>query len=206
MRELAAAGQTEGVQPWGTLGCNESDAVILRCEEKAQTNPDRYAIISTRGSDFNVTCFSEVLIMKIKLLCSILALLCFVSMYMPVIAPRYPVGDYYSAPGNVEYFFDGSYYLSNSYWNMTDYVFAHFGVIGRIILSLDQALLLIGAFMSVSGSLGKRGLWIALANLAVVGLVLIKMLTVIWACQWPVFAAAVVNMIAFVVLSANTKT
>ena len=34
---------------------------------------------------------------QLNVLCSIIALFCFVSMFMPVIAPRFPAGQYYAA-------------------------------------------------------------------------------------------------------------
>ena len=46
---------------------------------------------------------------KFNLICSVLALFCFISMYMPVRAPKYRAGDYYAKSGSYEdsYFFDG---------------------------------------------------------------------------------------------------
>ena len=36
---------------------------------------------------------------RFNLICSVIALFCVISMYMPVIAPRYPADQYYAPPG-----------------------------------------------------------------------------------------------------------
>lgn len=76
---------------------------------------------------------------KLNLLISVLAIFCFISMYMPVIQPRYPAGEYYATEGsyNQEYYFTGDYYYAREYWDMTRYVFADYSILSRVVLSLD---------------------------------------------------------------------
>ena len=143
---------------------------------------------------------------KINLICSVLALFCFISMFVPVIAPRFPAGEYYAPAGSYErsYYYTGDYYLAKSYWTITD--FASQSIAGRIILSFDQALLLIWALLSVRGESGKKGVIPALLNLVVVGVVVIKMLGTMWSCRWGVLAVMALNMVASVVMAANADT
>ena len=141
----------------------------------------------------------------LNLIISILALFCFVSMYMPVIAPRYPAAEYYAPGGNysAEYYFTGDYYFAREYWSMTRFVFANDSVLFRIVLSLDQALLMLWAMMSVRGHAGRNGLVIALFNLAVVGFVLFKMFAVMGSCRWGVTVVLILDALAAVVMAAN---
>ena len=139
----------------------------------------------------------------INVICSILALLCFVAMFMPVIAPRYPAGEYRAPTGNDDFYYEGDYYLARAYWTITDY--ASQSVPMRVVLSLDQAALLLWAFMSVQGTAGRKGLYVALFNLVFVGAVLIKMLSVMGCCQWGILAVTVLNMVAAVIMAARVK-
>ena len=140
---------------------------------------------------------------KINLICSVLALFCFVAMFVPVIAPRYPAGEYYAQPGNSDYFYTGDYYLAKDYWAITDHVFNAQSIAWRIALSLDQALLLFWALTSVRGEAGRVGLAIAVANLALLSVVLIRMLGAMWGCRWGVLATMAVVMVMSVVMAAN---
>ena len=137
----------------------------------------------------------------INLICSILALFCFVSMFVPVIAPRYPAADYVAPAGNDDYFYTGEYYLSKTYWTITD--FASQTLVARILLSLDQAALLIWALLSVRGEAGKKGLAVAVINLVFVGVVVALMLGSMWSCRWAVLAVSALDMIAAVVMAAR---
>ena len=143
----------------------------------------------------------------LNLIISILALFCFISMYMPIIAPRYPAAEYYapSASYNAEYVFTGEYYCAQEYWSMTRFVFANNSVLFRVVLSLDQALLMLWAMMSVRGHAGRDGLVIALINLVVVGFVLFKMFRVMASCQWGVTIVLVLVALAAVVMAANVE-
>ena len=142
---------------------------------------------------------------NLNLIISILALFCFISMYMPIIAPRYPAAQYYAPTGNysAEYYYTGEYYIAREYWSMTRFVFASNSVLFRVVLSLDQALLMLWAMMSVRGHAGRNGLVIALINLAVVGFVLLKMFRVMGGCQWGVIAVLLLDTLAAVAMAAS---
>lgn len=139
---------------------------------------------------------------KVNIICSVLALLCFVSLFIPVIALRYPAAQYHAQPGNNDFFFSADYYMARSYWAITDYVFGAQPQIWRIVLSFDQALLLFWSVMSVRGEAGKMGLPVAILNLAVTGTGIIKMASSMWACQWAVLIMMVLDAIAAVVMAA----
>ena len=140
---------------------------------------------------------------QINLICSILALLCFVSMFMPIIAPRYPAGEYYAPAGNNDYYYTGEYYLAKTHWSVTE--FASQSVVWRILLSLDQALLLIWALMSVRGEAGRMGLGVAVVNLILVGITVARMMAVMWNCRWVVLVVLALDCIAAVVMAAQAK-
>jgi len=141
---------------------------------------------------------------QINLICSILALLCFLSTFVPIVALRYPASDYYAPEGNTDYFFTGDYYLAKSYWSVTDYAFSR-SPVWRVVLSVSQALLLLWAFLSVRGEAGKSGLAIAVLNLLVVGIVVIAMLSKMWSCRWGVLAVLATDCIAAVVMAALAR-
>lgn len=133
---------------------------------------------------------------QLNLICSILAIFCFISMYMPVIAPRYPASDYFPAAGSSysdEYYCTGDYYYAREYWDMTRFVFSDRSPVGRVLLSITQALLLLWALMSVRGEAGVLGLWAAGLNLAVTAFILVRMFAVAGFCQWGVLAVMAVD-------------
>lgn len=139
---------------------------------------------------------------KINIICSVLALLCFVSLFIPVVAPRYPAALYHVRPGNDDFFLSADYYQARSYWSVTDYVFGAQSQIWRILLSFDQALLLFWSVLSVRGEAGKNGLFVAIVNLVVTGAAIIRMTSSMWACQWAVLIVMVLDMIAAVAMAA----
>ena len=139
---------------------------------------------------------------KVNIICSVLALLCFVSLFIPVIAPRYPAAQYHAQPGNSDFYLSADYYLARSYWAITDYVFGAQPQIWKIVLSFNQALLLFWSVMSVRGEAGRMGLPVAILNLAVTGTATIKMASSMWACQWAVLIMIVLDMIAAVAMAA----
>ena len=145
---------------------------------------------------------------QINLICSIIALFCFVSMYMPVIAPRYPAGEYYAPEGSYEsdYYYTGNYYYAREYWSITRYAFASRSVVGRVALSLTQAMLLLWAILSVRGEAGKTGLAAAVIEAFVAGFFIIRMLMVRGSCRWGVLAVMALVMAAGVVMAANAIT
>ncbi len=144
---------------------------------------------------------------KLNLVCSILALLCMISMYMPIIAPRYPAGTYYIPEGTYRQDFAliNGYYCAREYWDMTRFVFATHSVLWQIALSVAQAALLFWAWLSVRGEAGKQGLVIAVLNLVVVGFTLFGMLRVGWMCRWGMLVVIALDAAAAVVLAANAK-
>ena len=139
---------------------------------------------------------------KINIICSVLALFCFVSLFIPVIAPRYPAALYHAQPGNSDFYLSGDYYLARSYWSITDYVFGAQPQIWKILLSFDQALLLFWSVLSVRGEAGKAGLAIGIMNLVVTGAAIIRMASSMWACQWAVLIMMILDLIAGVAMAA----
>lgn len=139
---------------------------------------------------------------KVNIVCSVLALLCFVSMFIPVIAPRYPIALYHARAGNNDFFISGDYYQARSFWAVTDYVFGAQSQIWRIILSFDQALLLFWSVMSVRGEAGKSGLAVSILNLAVMATIIVRMTSSMWACQWAVLIMMILDTVVAVVLAA----
>ncbi len=81
---------------------------------------------------------------QMNLLCSIVALFCFVSMFIPVIAPRYPASDYYSAAESysADFIYSGDYYYAREYWSISQFVFSTRGLLARVVLALSEALLI----------------------------------------------------------------
>ena len=143
---------------------------------------------------------------QLNLLCSVIALLCFVSMFMPVIALRYPAGEYYSASGNYEsdYYFSGDYYYAREYWSVSQYVFTVGSLLFRVALALSESLLICWAYYGVRGESGKMGLAAAVLNLVVSAVALISMLGFVGSCRWGVLVVLALDAVAAVVLAANT--
>lgn len=144
--------------------------------------------------------------MNRRVICAVLALMCFVSMYIPVIAPRYPARVYHADKDGYEseyYYMDGNF-CAKEYWDITRYVFAR-SVVGRVLLSMLQALLLLWAWLCVRGEAGKKGLAIALANFAATWGVLIAMLVSMWGCRWGMLALIALDSAAAVVMAADWK-
>ena len=140
---------------------------------------------------------------QLNLLCSIIAIFCVISVYMPVVAPRYPAGAYYAASDAYlqDYFFTGDYYWAREYWSISRYVFSDQSVLLRILLSITEGLLLFWALYSVKGEAGRMGLLAAGLNLLVTGFVLIRMLAVKGYCLWGVLAVMVLVTLVTAVLA-----
>ncbi len=140
---------------------------------------------------------------QLNLLCSIIALFCFVSMFIPIIAPRFAAGPYYSGTGNAagDYFFTGDYYYAREYWSISRYVFSTGNLFYRIIVSLSEALLIYWAYYGVRGEAGKVGLTAAILNLVVNAAAIVSMLGVMGSCRWGVLAVLAVDAIVAVVLA-----
>jgi predicted phage tail protein len=112
-------------------------------------------------------------------------------MYIPVVAPRYPADEYHPANGTYEadYFYNGEAYLAKRFWSITDYVFAGGSQIARVVISLTQAMLVIRAWLIVSGQADrKKEIAASVVTLGVVGFFLVKMMLSMWSCRWAVLA------------------
>ena len=141
---------------------------------------------------------------KINLLCSILVLFCMISMYIPVVAPRYPASEYHPASGSYEseYFYSGDYYLAKRYWSITDYVFGGGGQVARVVISLTQAMLVVRTWLIVSGQAEKKKELIAgVVTLGVIGFFLVRMMMSMWSCRWAVLVVMVLLMVTSIIMS-----
>lgn len=137
-----------------------------------------------------------------NLLCGIVALLCFITLYMPVMLPRFPAGDYiYNATAAKEYVFSGDYYWAREYWSVSRFLFSMGSPLPRVVLSLTQVLLIYWAWLASRGEAGKLGVVVAVLNLVVVGVAVVLMFRVQGACRWAVLIMMVVDCVAAVVLS-----
>ena len=128
-------------------------------------------------------------------------------MFMPIIAPRYPAGEYYPSSENYAnmYFYTGDYYYAREYWSISRYVFSSQSIPLRVLLSISEALLLYWALYSVRGEAGKMGLVAAITNLAVTILISGMMLRVMGSCRWGVLVVLVLDAAAAVAMAAVTK-
>ena len=141
---------------------------------------------------------------RINLLCSLLVLLCLISMYIPVVAPRYPADEYHPVNGAYEadYFYNGEAYLAKRFWSITDYVFAGGSQIARVVISLTQAMLVIRAWLIVSGQADrKKEIVASVVTLGVVGFFLVKMMLSMWSCRWAVLAVMALLLGMSIVMS-----
>ena len=141
---------------------------------------------------------------RINLLCSLLVLLCLISMYIPVIAPRYPADEYHPANGSydADYYYNGEAYLAKRFWSITDYVFAGGSQIARVVISLTQAMLVIRAWLIVSGQADrKKEIAASVVTLGVVGFFLVKMMLSMWSCRWAVLVVMVLLLVTSIVMS-----
>ena len=77
----------------------------------------------------------------LTILCGALVLVCLVSLFIPIVAPRYPVSEYHPGTGDYtkDYFLTGDYYCARAYWSLGKFALAS-GY--RIALSVAAALLL----------------------------------------------------------------
>ena len=103
-----------------------------------------------------------------NLLCGALALLCLVSLFIPIVAPKYPASEYHPGNGDYtkDYFLVGDYYIAREYWSLAKFALSS-GF--RIALSVACALLLYWATMSLMGEEAlMAGIVAATVNLGVV--------------------------------------
>lgn len=137
-----------------------------------------------------------------NLLCGIVALLCFITLYMPVIVPRFPAGDYiFSASAEKEYVFSDNYYWAREYWSVSRFLFSMGSPLPRVLLSLTQVLLIYWAWLASRGEAGKLGVAAAVLNLLVTVVAIVLMFRVQGACRWAVLIMMAVDCVAAVVLS-----
>ena len=142
---------------------------------------------------------------SINLLISIIVLFCMISMYIPVIAPMYPADEYHPSNGSYEadYYYNGDAYLAKRFWSITDYVFGGGSQVARVVISLTQAMLVVRAWLIVSGQAEKRKEFCAsVANLIIVGYFLVKMMLSMWSCRWAVLVVMVLLLVTSIVMSA----
>ena len=118
------------------------------------------------------------------ILCGALALLCLLSLFIPIVAPKYPTSEYHPGSGDYtkDYFLMGDYYYARQYWSVARFALScgH-----RIALSITAALLLYWATMSLMGEETRfAGMLAATANLCVTAYLMVKMLRVAAGCRW----------------------
>ena len=134
----------------------------------------------------------------ISLLCGAMALLCLVSLFIPIVAPQYPASQYH--PGSDSYTRDymliGDYYMAREYWSLAKFALSS-GF--RIALSVACALLLYWATMSLMGEEALiAGVVASMVNVGVVAFLLVKLLGLRAGCRWGVLIVMCVDVIAAV--------
>ena len=130
------------------------------------------------------------------MLCGALALVCLVSLFIPVIAPRYSANQY--QPGSdgytKDYILVGDYYCAKEYWSVAKFALScgH-----RAILSVTAALLLYWATLSLMGEEAMlTGVLAATVNLGVTGYLLARQMEVAAGTRWGVFIVIVLDVVA----------
>ena len=135
------------------------------------------------------------------LLCGTIALICLVSMFMPIVAPRYsaqfyhPSGDY-----TRDYFFDEDYYCAREYWSISKFALSNSGHMQHITLSAAMALMLYWStlcFMGENSLLAGR--IASILNLGVTGWFVVKMLGMSGGCRPVVIAVILIDAATAVV-------
>ena len=142
---------------------------------------------------------------RINIVCSLLVLFCMISMYIPVIAPSYPADEYHPATDSyeAEYYYNGDAYLAKSFWSITDYVFGGGSQVARVVISLTQAMLVVRAWLIVSGQAErKKEIAAGVVTLGVVGYFIVRMMMSMWSCRWPVLVVMVLLLVTSIVMSA----
>ena len=131
-----------------------------------------------------------------SLLCGALALICLVSLFIPLIAPCYPASEYHPGSGDYtrDYFLVGDYYMAREYWSLAKFALSC-GY--RIHLSIAAALLLYWATLSLMGESARlAGVVAATVNLAVTGFLLAKQLEIAAGTRWGVLIVMGVDVVA----------
>lgn len=131
-----------------------------------------------------------------NLLCGALALLCLVSLFIPIVAPKYPASEYHPGSGDYtkDYFLVGDYYMAREYWSLAKFALSC-GY--RMHLSVAAALLLYWATLSLMGEEARlAGVVAATVNLAVTIFLLTRMISVAAGTRWGVLVVMGVDVIA----------
>ena len=131
-----------------------------------------------------------------SLLCGALALLCLVSLFIPLIAPKYPASEYHPENGDYtkDYFLIGDYYMAREYWSLAKFALTC-GY--RIQLSIAAALLLYWATLSLMGESARlAGVVAATVNVLVTGYLLSRLMAVAAGTRWEVLVVMAVDVVA----------
>ena len=136
-----------------------------------------------------------------RLLCGAVALLCLVSFFIPVIAPRYPASQYH--PGSETYtkayFLVGDYYIAREYWSLAKFALST-GY--KLVLSVACALLLYWATMSLMGEEALlAGVVASMVNVGVVAFLLVRMLGLRAGVRWPILIIMSIDVVAAAVVA-----
>ena len=130
-----------------------------------------------------------------NMLCGALALLCLVSLFIPLIAPRYPASQYHPGSDSYtkDYFLAGEYYCAREYWSLAKFALAS-GF--RIHLSVAAALLLYWATLCLMGEEARlTGALAATVNLGVTILLLTRMMSLAAGTRWGVLIVMAVDVV-----------
>ena len=136
-----------------------------------------------------------------NLLCGALALLCLVTLFIPLIAPKYPASEYHPGNGDYtkDYFLVGDYYMAREYWSLAKFALSC-GY--RIHLSVAAALLLYWATLSLMGESARlAGVIAATVNLGTTGYLLSRQLEVAAGTRWGVLVVMAVDVVAAFVVA-----
>jgi len=118
--------------------------------------------------------------------------------------PSYPADEYHPASDSyeAEYYYNGDAYLAKRFWSITDYVFGGGSQVARVVISLTQAMLVVRAWLIVSGQAErKKEMAAGVVTLGMVGYFLVKMMISMWSCRWPVLIVMVLLMVTSIVMS-----
>lgn len=136
-----------------------------------------------------------------SLLCGALALLCLVSLFIPIVAPKYPASEYHPGNGDYtkDYFLVGDYYMAREYWSLAKFALSC-GY--RILLSIAAALLLYWATLSLMGESARlAGVVAATVNVLVTGYLLSRLMAVAAGTRWGVLVVMAVDVVAAFVVA-----
>ena len=136
-----------------------------------------------------------------SMLCGAIALICLLSMFIPIVAPRYSAEFYH--PGSESYTRDyvlsGGYYCAREYWSIMRFALSS-GY--RLVLSAAMGLLLYWATLSFMGENARIvGVIAATVNLAVILYLMSAMMKVVSVCRPFLMAVIVVDALLATVVA-----